>query len=129
LKSRKHTTRLEHNSSLCSCACGKSYTHKNSLEYHKKSCDYKGKFVPKAPPAVEKTPLEAMQIKLDIYEKERDVQNARIETMQRQIDNQNKEQKEIKNKITALEHNANNSNTQCLITHPLPQKSRDKRKK
>ena len=41
LKSRKHTTRIEHASSLCSCACGKSYTHKNSLEYHKKTCDFK----------------------------------------------------------------------------------------
>ena len=80
LKSRKHTTRIKHDASLCSCDCGKSYTHKNSLEYHKKNCDFKSTALPvrnNSPTATEML-LETMQHKLDVYEKEREEMKAQI---------------------------------------------------
>ena len=83
LKSRKHTTRIEHASSLCSCACGKSYTHKTSLEYHKKTCDFKPTEIttPSAQndrQTATEILLETMQHKLEVYEKEREVMKAQI---------------------------------------------------
>ena len=84
LKSRKHTTRIEHASSLCSCTCGKSYTHKNSLEYHKKTCDFKLSKITATPSAsndrqtATEIMLETMQHKLEVYEKEREEMKAQI---------------------------------------------------
>ena len=84
LKSRKHTTRIEHASCLCSCACGKSYTHKNSLEYHKKTCDFKTSEITTTPFArndgqtATEILLETMQQKLEVYEKEREEMKAQI---------------------------------------------------
>jgi septal ring factor EnvC (AmiA/AmiB activator) len=77
------------------------------------------KFVPPIQIPTVETPMEAMHSKLDIYEKERAVQNARIETMQQQIDKQNEEQKKIKDKIAVIEHHHTSSQHQ---------KTRDKRK-
>ena len=83
LKSRKHTTRIEHASSLCSCACGKSYTHKNSLEYHKKTCDFKPIEITTSSAQNDRQTateilIETMQHKLEVYEKEREEMKAQI---------------------------------------------------
>jgi predicted restriction endonuclease len=96
------------------------------------------------------TQIEAMQKKLDIYEKERMDQKQIVETMQQKVDVQQKNIKSMQQKfdvqhkniesmqqkiglITILLQNgagreATSSNdSQCLITEP--HKSRDKRKK
>jgi len=74
LKSLKHKKRIENSSSLIVCECGKSYTHKNSLEFHKKTCNFE------SPPPKNATEilLETMQHKLDLYEKEKEEMKAQI---------------------------------------------------
>ena len=69
LKSKKHLKRAEENVSLYECNCGKSYSHKKSLDHHKKTCTY-----------VEPSPvtLETMQQRLDDFEKERNELRAQI---------------------------------------------------
>ena len=78
LKSIKHKKRTGHSSSLITCECGKSYAHKNSLEYHKKTCDFKPSEITTTPSAITNDRqtateilLETMQQKLEVYEKER----------------------------------------------------------
>lgn len=86
LKSRKHTTRIEPSCILCSCDCGKSYTHKNSLEYHKKTCDFKPDNMILLHPVshgnntqtAAELLLETVQRKLEVYEKEREEMKAQI---------------------------------------------------
>jgi hypothetical protein len=94
LKSRKHATRINHPPSLSSCACGKSYTHKNSLEYHKKTCDFKPSEITTTTPATiarndgqtaTEILLETMQHKLEVYEKEREAYKKEKEEMKAQI--------------------------------------------
>jgi len=82
LISRKHIKRSEQSPALFSCECGKSYTQKKSLDYHKKTCDTTPTAF--APPLI--TPslnateilLESLQQKLDVYEKERDEMKSQI---------------------------------------------------
>jgi len=83
LKSIKHKKRTGHSSSLITCECGKSYAHKNSLEYHKKKCSFKTS-IP-TPPMKMSTQqnateilLETMQHKLELFEKEREEMKAQI---------------------------------------------------
>ena len=38
LQSEKHKKRLSNDLELYKCSCGKKYSHKNSLEYHKRNC-------------------------------------------------------------------------------------------
>jgi predicted restriction endonuclease len=101
-------------------------------------CSYAGAVVAVAAPApsVVETQIEAMQKKLDIYEKERIDQKTLVESMQQKFDVQQKSIESMQQKIdliTILLQNgagreATSSNdSQCLITEP--QKSRDKRKK
>ena len=130
IKTDRHIERSSKNYTpinILKCICERSFSYRQSLFVHHKTCEMYQKckmtgvcckFVPPIPTV--ETPMEAMQRKLDIYEKERAVQNARIETMQQQIDVQNKEQKKIKDKIAIIEHHH---------TSTQHQKSRDKRKK
>ena len=69
LKSQKHFKRAEENVSLHECNCGKSYSHKKSLDHHKSTCTY-----------VEPSPvtLDSMQQRMDNFEKERDELRDRI---------------------------------------------------
>lgn len=89
LKSIKHKKRTENTTALLTCECGKSYSHKNSLEYHKKNCTFEpiiGSNIPV--PVTVTTPhspsnateilLETMQQKMELYEKEREEMKAQI---------------------------------------------------
>jgi hypothetical protein len=89
LTSRKHLTRTNGNTTiaLSLCGCGKSYSHKKSLEYHKKNCDFKvqqptatpiGEDNRTIPPTATEILLETMQHKLETYEKEREEMKAQI---------------------------------------------------
>ena len=104
--------------------CNKWYCGRTGISHHTKICNSKNLIISEqlagATPvqeSINENKLHQFESKLDMYEKERDDQNARIETMQRQIDEQKKEQNKMKNKIAALERNANHV------------KSREKRKK
>ena len=83
LKSIKHKKRTGHSSSLITCECGKSYAHKNSLEYHKKKCSFKTS-IPTPPMKISthqnatEILLETMQHKLELFEKEREEMKAQI---------------------------------------------------
>jgi hypothetical protein len=89
LKSIKHKKRTENTTTLLTCECGKSYSHKNSLEYHKKTCKFEPNIcthIP-VPVTVTTTPppsnateilLETMQQKMEMYEKEREEMKAQI---------------------------------------------------
>ena len=151
MKSKKHTDRLNNQAPIpgrfeCK-SCGKTYHHRQSLHVHKNSCVV----VTAAPiiPTVE-TPMEAMQKKVDIYEKERIDQNMLVESMQQKVDVQQKNIKSMQQKFDVqqnsiksmqqkidliailLQNGAGHESTsnQCLITQqPQPQKSREKRKK
>ncbi len=70
LKSKKHLKRVENTTELFSCKCGKSYTHKNSLEFHKKTCNYNDNKV--------EMEMEIMREKIDQFEKEREEMKAQI---------------------------------------------------
>jgi hypothetical protein len=79
----KHKKRIIHSSSLVTCECGKSYSHKNSLYYHKKTCDFEPSiFIPPveitAPQNATEILLETMQQKMELYEKEREEMKAQI---------------------------------------------------
>ena len=75
LKSRKHITRIKNSSSLYSCECGKSYTHENSLKYHKKTCDFKPN---QTPLRVKTTCIETIQRRFAIIEKEHHEMKAQL---------------------------------------------------
>ena len=70
MKSKKHLKRIENSNELFSCQCGKSYTHKNSLEFHKKTCTYKNSVVERE--------MEMMRERIDQFEKEREEMKAQI---------------------------------------------------
>jgi len=120
------------------CDCGKYYLHQQSLRNHKMKCSYAGAVVAAAPSVVE-TQIEAMQKKLDIYEKERIDQKQIVESMQQKFDVQQKNIKSMQQKIDLItillqngagrEATTSTHDSTCLITEPQPQKSRDKRKK
>jgi 5-methylcytosine-specific restriction endonuclease McrA len=117
--------------------CNKWYCGRSGISHHNKTCSFKklnqnpmiseqlgGTSVHE----INESNLQQHNREQSKYEKERDVQNARIETMQQQIDEQKKEQKKMKDIIAAIEHHNNISTSQCL-TQLQPHKSRDKRKK
>ena len=141
------------------CDCGKSYLHQQSLRNHKMQCSFEGVVVAVAatvptPPSVTKimkeNPIEAMQKKLVIYEKERidqkkivesmqkkfDVQKTNNIAMQRKFDVQQNTIKSMQQKIDLIaillqngaghESTSTTPDSQCLTQ---TQKSRDKRKK
>lgn len=67
MTSKKHLIRKLNTSPLFECGCGRSYTYKNSLEYHKKGCCFE-----------KENTIENMKQKLEIYEKEREEMKAHI---------------------------------------------------
>ena len=122
LKSRKHTTRIEHASSLCSCACGKSYTHKNSLEYHKKTCDFKPNEITTTPSAITNDRqtateilLETMQQKLEVYEKEREEMKAQIAMLLDKHASSNRASVQTTNNTTTNTNNIETQNINIII--------------
>ena len=77
LISLKHIKRSQQSPTLFLCECGKSYTQKKSLEYHKRTCDTKTTASTElvgtnASSNATEILLESLQQKLDIYEKERE---------------------------------------------------------
>jgi hypothetical protein len=78
LTSRKHLTRTVKSALLSSCLCGKSYSHKKSLEYHKKTCDFKPITNKTIIPPADILLLETIQKKLELCEKEHDEMKAQI---------------------------------------------------
>ena len=137
LKCNRHIERINQQSPIpgrFECrSCGKKYYHRQSLHAHKNlnSC-----VVVTAPiiPTIE-SPIEAMQKKLVIYEKERIDQNILVETMQQKLHVQQNSIKSMQQKIDLIAILLQNgavreSDSQCLFAQPqTQQKSRDKRKK
>jgi len=160
--SKLHEIRSSSNVKTYTCDCGQSYLHQPSLRNHKMKCSY-GRVVvdvaataPTPPPPSEvENPIEVMQKKLVVYEKERINQNILVESMQKKIDDQkaniieiqqkfNLQQKNIESiqqKIDLIaillqkdarqhESTSTRDNSQSLVTQqPQFEKSRDKRKK
>ena len=133
LKCNRHIERINQQSPIpgrfeCG-SCGKTYYHRQSLHVHKNlnSC------VVVTAPTIE-SPIEAMQKKLVIYEKERIDQNILVESMQHNFNVQQKSIESMQQKIDLIAILLQNgvereSDSQCLFAQPQPQKSRDKRKK
>ena len=118
LKSRKHTTRIENASCLCSCACGKSYTHKNSLEYHKKTCDFKPSEItitPSDKQTATEILLETMQHKLEVYEKEREEMKAQIAMLLDKHASSNRPSVQTTNNTTTNTNNIETQNINIII--------------
>ena len=137
-KCNRHIERINNQSEIpkyeCS-VCGKKYSIRQSLHAHTKlkSCVV----VTAAPivPTVE-SPIEAMQKKLVIYEKDCIDQKKIVQSMQQKINVQQKSIESMQQKIDLiailLKNGAGHESTsnQCLITQQAQyQKSRDKRKK
>ena len=121
LKSRKHTTRIEPSCILCSCDCGKSYTHKNSLEYHKKTCDFKPDNMILLHPVshgnntqtAAELLLETVQRKLEVYEKEREEMKAQIAML---LDKHASSAPITNNNNSKIDNQTNNNNITINIT-------------
>ena len=128
---RRHIERSSTDSAvpLFTCLCGRSYSYHQSLYVHHKKCEkYKNSKKSKNKNEIIQTTdsnaaLVSIKEKMDIYEKERILQNATLETMKQKLNLYHKECNEMKDQITRLK-NANNSENYFPF-----QKTRDKRKK
>ena len=128
LRTSRHMLRSSDSAAVdvpISCICGKLYSYYQSLYVHHKKCkkyqDTKliGAGNPISMPTTD-TPIEIMQKKIEIYEKENNDRDIIIEKMQRTLDISEHERNKMKNQIDNL--NAN-------LQQKTQEKSRDKRKK
>lgn len=78
MKSKKHLKRSTQTDSMYLCACGRTYSHKKSLDYHQKTCSE-----PKTPASGKtiRETVDEMRVQLQTYEKEREELKAQIESI------------------------------------------------
>ena len=78
MKSKKHLKRSTQTDSMYLCACGRTYSHKKSLDYHQKTCSE-----PKTPTSGKtiRETVDEMRVQLQTCEKEREELKAQIESI------------------------------------------------
>lgn len=119
LKSNKHLLREQNTTSLFSCTCGKSYTHKKSLLLHQKTCStYKNQII--SPTSEEDNSNQALREEINELKEKQIIELNELKDQIKTLKNSNTTQN-----ASNIQNNTNSHNNVTININPFGQENVD----